>query len=165
MKRTLSATGWAALAVGLWLPNVAAGQTPTPTPTRRERREARQAARHQDADEWRQAWSKISLEDRATLATAARNAVQGLQDLTPEQKQRLLDGAQGIGDALRDLTPEQRKRLQERLERAAANYAALTTDQKQVILGRMADTVERLRDLTPEQRQRVIALYRKLLGL
>ena len=163
MKRALFAIGWAVVAASTLWPALAAGQASTPT--RKERREGRQAARRQDADEWREAWSKIPLEDRATLATAWRNAIEGLSDLTPEQKQKLRAAAQGIGEELRDLTPEQRKRLQDRLQRAAANYAALTADQKEVLLGRMADTIERLRDLTPEQRQRLIALYRKLLGL
>ena len=163
MKRTLSAMGWAVVAATTLWPALAAGQASTPT--RKERREGRQAARNQDADEWREAWSKIPLEDRATLATAWRNAVEGLEDLTPEQKQRLRTAAQDIGEELRNLTPEQRKRLQDRLQRAAANYAALTADQKQVLLGKMANTIEHLRELTPEQQQRLIALYKKLLGL
>jgi hypothetical protein len=165
MKRALLAMGWAVVGAGMLLPAVAAGQTQTPAATRQERRAARHAARSQDAEEWREAWTKISPEDRATLSAAWRNAVEGIKDLTPEQKQRLTAAAQSVGEELKNLTPEQKKRLQDRLQRAAANYAALTAEQKQVILGNMSDSIERMRNVTPEQRQRLLALYRKLLGL
>ena len=75
-----------------------------------------------------------------------------LQDLTPgAEAEAPRRGRKASATQLRNLTPEQRQRLQDRLQRAAANYAALTADQKQVLLGRMADSIERLRDLTPEQ--------------
>jgi hypothetical protein len=167
MKRALFAAGWAAVAAGILLPffALAASAQETHPPTRRERRQARMAARKQDGEEWRAAWAKLSLEDRATLATAWRNAVETMQNLTPAQKERLRTAAQNVGDQLRELTPEQRQRLQERLERAAIEYSELTPEQKEKMLASLADTIERLRDLTPEQREKLRALYRRFLGL
>ena len=156
MKRTLLA---AFVAITALAPAAFAQE-----PTRQERREARQAARKQDAEEWRSAWSMISMEDRATLATAWRNSVERIDGLTPEQKRRLRATAEEVGQQLRSLTPEQKRHLQERLQRAAASYSALNAEQKQQLLTQMSDAIERPGDLTPAQKDRLRALYHKLIG-
>jgi hypothetical protein len=167
MTRTMAAAALAVLPclTSAPVPAHAAPAAQASEPTWREKREARRQARKQDAEEWRSAFGGLSPEDRATLATSWRNTIERIQDLTPEQRQKLLAGAERIGEELRNLSPEQKARLQERLQQSAVAYAALSAEQKQAMLAGLADSIERMRALTPAQKASLKALYRKLLGL
>ena len=166
MKKTLVVAGLALVTAVAALPGDGGWAEATQDrQARRERRQQRQAARRQDAEEWRRAWTGLSAADRAALASAWRDNVDRNHDHTPEERARYRAAAERLEEQLRNLSPEQKARLQDRLRQSAEAYAELTAEQKEALLAGMADTVERLKALTPAQRASLRALYRKLLGL